>query len=205
MKLFSMIKHKWRDYNHWVEKRISHFEKSWFVYFPTTRAYMKFTRAYFKFGVPVSLLCVAMLFISFFNSSAIFFKIGLADINLMFFWTLGMLCWEQVLKYRNERREWTIEQSRPDRHTTSYEIDADNSHATDKPSHSGLSLSLSEKEGLVIEELLSDIFNIQKPHQEEQTHSHTDSLDKADIPTHKKSSQGSGIEKEKEIDDENRQ
>jgi hypothetical protein len=164
-KLFSIMKNKWRDYSYWSEQRCEHFKKPWFVHFPQTRAYMKATRAYFKFGVPISLFCTTLLIFSFFNSSISFFLLGLTDITIMFLWTFGMLCWEQFLKHLNERRELTLEQGRASPQSVSQQTD--HAQDTNTSSHLGLSLSLSEKEGLIIEELVADIFSIQKNHLQE--------------------------------------
>lgn len=138
-----------------AERIIAQFDKPWFQYFPASELYMKATRAYFTWGLTLSKIGMIALMLSLFKSIAVMFVAGIGIMTFMMAWTVVMLLWEQSLKAMNRKRERHVDINYK-YHAATGDMDT---HST-AVSHSGLSLSMSEKEGLHIEDVVADIFGI---------------------------------------------
>lgn len=146
-----------------AERKITKFEKPWFKHFPAAQSYMKATRAYFTWGQTLSKIGMLALAVSFFKAIPLVFVTGMSIMVFMMVWTVVMLLWEQRLKAMNRKREQYMDVNAQYQAATG-EMDTtcatQPSHHQDN--HSGLSLSMSEKEGLHIEDVVADIFGIHK-------------------------------------------
>lgn len=146
-----------------AERKIAQFDKPWFKYFPASQSYMKATRAYFTWGQTLMKIGLFALAFSFFKEIPLVFVTGIGIMVFLMAWTIVMLLWEKSLKSMNRKREQDMD------------VNAQYQAATGKmntirgtqtnhhqDTHSGLSLSMSEKEGLHIEDVVADIFGIHK-------------------------------------------